>query len=42
MTDDEIIEYFDTHLNVTLQELSALSGRSVRYLKDLLMGEWWD
>jgi hypothetical protein len=38
MTDQEIIEYFDSHLNATLVEISYLSGRSVAYIKRLLMG----
>lgn len=37
MTDYQIIELFDSS-NITLAELSALSGRSVADLKALLMG----
>tara|TARA_R110000868_G_scaffold205313_1_gene453758 strand:- start:3307 stop:3438 length:132 start_codon:yes stop_codon:yes gene_type:complete len=37
MTDQEIIDLFDS-TNITLAELSAQSGRSVRDLKSLLMG----
>jgi hypothetical protein len=36
-TPDEIIHYYDTHLNLTLRELSDMTGRSVAYLKGLLM-----
>lgn len=36
MTDAEIIDYFDTTY-VTLEELSRMSGRSVSYLKELLL-----
>jgi hypothetical protein len=36
MTDEEIIDYFDTTY-VTLAELSRMSGRSVSYLKELLL-----
>lgn len=36
-TDEEICEYYDSHLNVTLSELAALSGRSVAYCKALLL-----
>jgi hypothetical protein len=36
-TPGEIIEYYDTHLNLTLRELSDMTGRSVAYLKGLLM-----
>lgn len=38
MTDAEIIDLFDS-TNVTLAELSALSGRTVAELKTLLMGK---
>jgi predicted HTH domain antitoxin len=37
MTDQEIISLFDS-TNITLAQLSALSGRSVPQLKKLLMG----
>lgn len=37
-TDAEIVDFYDSHLNVTLSELAALSGRSVAYCKALLMG----
>jgi|GEM_PF-3777485 len=36
-TPGEIIDYYDTHLNLTLRELSAMTGHSVAYLKGLLM-----
>ena len=39
MTDQEIIDMFDENLDMTLAELSRLSGRSVAELKRLLMGE---
>lgn len=36
-TADEIIDYYDSHLNSpTLKEISAMTGRSVAYLKGLL------
>lgn len=38
MTDLEIIAYYDTHLNITLRDLAAITGRSVAELKRLLMG----
>ena len=38
MTIDEIIDLFDS-TNITLGELSQLSGRSVAELKNILMGE---
>ena len=33
----EIIDYFDAHPNLTLRELSDMTGRSIAYLKGLLM-----
>lgn len=36
MTDQEIIEYFDS-TNVTLAELSNITGRTVKSLKKLLV-----
>lgn len=38
-TDEEINNYYDSHLNITLRELSALTGYSVQKLKKILMGE---
>lgn len=38
MSDDDIIDLFDS-TNITLGELSELTGRSVRELKNLLLGE---
>jgi hypothetical protein len=37
-TDAEIVHYFDTHLNLTLRELSDMTGRSIKDLKRLIMG----
>jgi hypothetical protein len=37
MSDQEIIDLFDS-TNITLVQLSTLSGRSVAELKKLLMG----
>jgi hypothetical protein len=39
MTDAEIIEIFDKNLNMTLAELSRLTGRTIPDLKKLLMGK---
>lgn len=36
MSDDEIIDIFDTS-NITLAELSRMTGRSVKDLKRLIM-----
>lgn len=37
MTAAEIIEYYDSHLNLTLYQLSLKTGKSIAYLKGLLM-----
>lgn len=37
-TDNDIIEYYDSHLNITLRQLAAITGRTVQQLKSLLMG----
>ena len=36
-TPAEIIDYYDSHLNLTLRELSNMTGRKIAYLKGLLM-----
>ena len=36
-TDDMVREYFDTHLNVTIHTLCALSGRSKAEVKAILL-----
>ena len=36
-SDDEIVDYYDSHLNLTLRELSDMTGRSVADLKRLIM-----
>jgi hypothetical protein len=36
-TPAEIVQYYDSHLNLTLRELSNMTGHSVAYLKGLLM-----
>ena len=35
--DDMVREYFDTHLNATLHEICALSGRNIADVKRVLM-----
>ena len=35
-TPAQIIDYYDTHLNLTLRELSNMTGRPIAYLKGLL------
>jgi len=36
-TPSEIMDYFDTHPNLTLRELSNMTSRTIPYLKGLLM-----
>lgn len=36
-TPSEIMDYYDSHLNLTLRELSNMTGRTIPYLKGLLM-----
>jgi len=36
-TDDMVRDYFDTHWNATLHEISALSGRTKTDVKLVLM-----
>ena len=36
-TPAEIIDYYDSHLNLNLRELSNMTGRPIAYLKGLLM-----
>jgi hypothetical protein len=33
----EIMDYYDSHPNLTLRQLSDMTGRSIAYLKGLLM-----
>jgi hypothetical protein len=35
-TPGEIIDYYDTHPDLTLRELATMTGRTVAYLKGLL------
>jgi hypothetical protein len=37
MTHDEIRELYDSNLNMTLKELSAITGLSIPALKKILM-----
>lgn len=38
MTDEQICEYYDSHPDMTLKQLSWLTGKSVVQLKSILMG----
>lgn len=37
MTDDEIREEYDSHPNMTLAELSRITGKTIRELKTILL-----
>lgn len=37
MTEQEIIEFYDQNLNMTLHELSQITGWDIKALKKLLM-----
>ena len=39
MTNKQIIEYYNSHLNITLAELSAISGRTVKAIKKILLND---
>jgi hypothetical protein len=39
MTDDEIRHYYDTHLNMTLKELSQMTGKSIAELKKIILSQ---
>lgn len=36
MTNQEIRDYFDLHLNCTMRELSRMTGKSIQELKGIL------
>lgn len=38
MTDQEIIDYYDSNPNLTLAELARMTGKTVAELKKILMG----
>jgi hypothetical protein len=38
MTDSEIIALYDANLNMTLTELSRITGKSIKQLKLILLG----
>jgi hypothetical protein len=39
MTKAEIIHYYDSHPNLTLKQLSRMTGKTIDQLKLILMGE---
>lgn len=38
MTNQQIIEFYDRNLNITLRELSQITGKTIQQLKTILMG----
>jgi hypothetical protein len=38
MTNEQITDYYDTHPNITLSQLSAITGKTIAQLKTILMG----
>jgi len=38
MTDEQIRHYYDTHLNMTLKELSQMTGKTIAELKKIILG----
>jgi lambda repressor-like predicted transcriptional regulator len=39
MTNQQIIDLYDTNPNITLAELSKITGLSVQQLKNILVGQ---
>lgn len=39
MSDQEIIELFDSQPNLLMSQLASMTGKSVKELKQILMGE---
>lgn len=37
MTDDQICSYFDSHPDITLADMSRITGKSIAALKKILM-----
>lgn len=38
MTNQQIRDYYDRNINLTLAELSAITGKTIAQLKKILMG----
>jgi len=38
-TNEQINDYYDSHPNLLLSQLSAITGKSIKELKIILMGE---
>ena len=41
MSDEEISDYYDSHPDLTLAQLSRMTGKSVEQLKRILMPEYY-
>jgi hypothetical protein len=41
MTDEEINDYYDSHPNLLLSQLSRMTGKSVEELKRILMPDYY-
>jgi hypothetical protein len=37
MTDEQIRHHYDTHLNMTLKELSQMTGKTIKELKKIIL-----
>lgn len=42
MTDQQIIDFYDQNLNLTLAQLAVITGKTVPELKKILMGAAYD
>ena len=38
-TPAQIVEYYDSHLNLTLRELSDMTGRTIAALKKIILAD---
>jgi hypothetical protein len=38
-TTAQIVEYYDSHLNLTLRELSDMTGRTISQLKKMILAD---
>lgn len=38
-TPAQIVEYYDSHLNLTLRELSDMTGRTISQLKKIILAD---
>lgn len=38
-SDEDVCDYYDTHPDVTIEELARMAGHSANYIKRTLMGD---